>query len=208
MLFSGAAGAPVAGHTDALYSMPPAGTKRRDGAGTIGAEATVGRRPGPQALERNDDRDYHCSSIGRAACFYTQEGRVRPGDRDMLDHVTISVSDYQASKAFYRSALAPLGYSVIMEFDHAAGFGAKGKPEFWIRQGEPTRPPVHVAFKSPDRKRVDHFHAAAMEAGGRDNGAPGLRPEYHVNYYGAFVLDPDGNNVEAVCHESFSEGAV
>lgn len=126
----------------------------------------------------------------------------------MLDHITISVADYHVSKEFYRQALAPLGYSVIMEFDEAVGFGAKGKPEFWIRQGDPTRPPVHVAFKSLDEAKVKKFHAAAIEAGGKDNGAPGLRPEYHQSYYGAFVLDPDGNNVEAVCHESFTEGAL
>jgi catechol 2,3-dioxygenase-like lactoylglutathione lyase family enzyme len=126
----------------------------------------------------------------------------------MLDHITISVSDFQASKAFYRSALEPLGYTIIMEFDHAAGFGIKDMPEFWIRQGEATRPSVHVAFTSPDWARVKKFYAAAVEAGGKDHGAPGLRPEYHKSYYGAFVLDPDGNNVEAVCHESFTEGAV
>ncbi|MDX1431196.1 MAG: VOC family protein [Gammaproteobacteria bacterium] len=126
----------------------------------------------------------------------------------MIDHITISVADYAAGKAFYRSALAPLGYSIIMEFEHMAGFGTGERPEFWIRQGEATTPPVHVAFVSPDTARVDAFHAAALAAGGRDHGRPGLRPEYHKSYYGAFVLDPDGNNVEAVCHESFIEGAL
>ena len=125
----------------------------------------------------------------------------------MLDHIIISVADYQASKAFYRSALEPLGYGIIMEFEHMAGFGVKDKPEFWIKEGEATSPPVHVAFTSGDTEKVDEFHAAALAAGGRDHGAPGLRPEYHKSYYGAFVLDPDGNNVEAVCHESFLEGA-
>ena len=126
----------------------------------------------------------------------------------MLDHITISVADYHVSKKFYRQALAPLGYSVIMEFDEAVGFGDKDKPELWIREGEPLRPPIHVAFQCNDRSKVKAFHAAALEAGGKDNGAPGLRPEYHQSYFGAFVLDPDGNNVEAVCHEAFTEGAL
>jgi catechol 2,3-dioxygenase-like lactoylglutathione lyase family enzyme len=78
----------------------------------------------------------------------------------------------------------------------------EGKPDFWIREAEPVRPPVHVAFASPDRETVDAFYEAAMAAGGRDNGPPGLRPDYHPNYYGAFVFDPDGNNIEAVCHQA------
>lgn len=118
----------------------------------------------------------------------------------MLDHILITVSDYQASKAFYLAALAPLGYGVVMEHGEAGGFGAGGKPDFWIRQAEPVTPRVHVAFASPDRATVDAFHAAALRAGGSDNGAPGLRPDYHPSYYGAFVFDPDGNNIEAVCH--------
>jgi len=118
----------------------------------------------------------------------------------MIDHLGLRVSDYARSKRFYESALAPLGYQVVMEFGGAAaGLGAAGKPDFWISQGEPGGP-VHVAFASPDRKTVDAFHEAALAAGGSDNGAPGLRPEYHPNYYGAFVIDPDGNNFEAVCH--------
>lgn len=119
----------------------------------------------------------------------------------MIDHIGLSVSDYASSKRFFESALAPLGYSLVMEFGgSAAGFGADGKPDFWISQG-PTAP-VHVAVLSPDRATVDAFHRAALAAGGRDNGAPGLRPEYHPNYYGAFVYDPDGNNIEAVCHNA------
>ena len=117
----------------------------------------------------------------------------------MIDHIGLSVSDYAASKKFFESALAPLGYSLVMEFDDAAaGFGAEGKPDFWISQGPNS--PIHVALLSPDRATVDAFHEAALAAGGRDNGAPGLRPEYHSSYYGAFVYDPDGNNIEAVCH--------
>ena len=118
----------------------------------------------------------------------------------MLDHVGLHVANYERSKRFFESALAPLGYTVIMEFGGAAaGLGAKGKPDFWISPGRPSAP-LHVAFLSPDRATVDAFHQAALAAGGRDNGAPGLRPEYHPTYYGAFVHDPDGNNVEVVCH--------
>jgi catechol 2,3-dioxygenase-like lactoylglutathione lyase family enzyme len=117
----------------------------------------------------------------------------------MIDHVGLPVSDYERSKRFFAAALAPLGYALVMEFGEAAGFGAGAKPDFWIAAGR-SGAPVHVAILSPDRATVDAFHRAALAAGGRDNGAPGLRPEYHASYYGAFVLDPDGNNVEAVCH--------
>lgn len=117
----------------------------------------------------------------------------------MIDHVSLTVSDFEKSRAFYEAALAPLGWASVMEFDEAVGLGVEGHPYFWISKGE-SAAPVHVAFRSADRERVDAFHAAALEAGGTDNGAPGLRPHYHESYYGAFVLDPDGNNVEAVCH--------
>ena len=118
----------------------------------------------------------------------------------MLDHLSIRVSDYAKSKRFYESALAPLGYGVVMEFGGSgAGLGAGGKPDFWISPGEVSGP-VHIAFASPDRATVAAFHEAALAAGGTDNGAPGLRTEYHPNYYGAFVFDPDGHNIEAVCH--------
>jgi catechol 2,3-dioxygenase-like lactoylglutathione lyase family enzyme len=117
----------------------------------------------------------------------------------MIDHVGLRVSDYARSRKFFESALAPLGYTLLVEFGGAAaGFGEKGKPDFWIAAG-PTAP-VHVALASRDRAGVDAFHRAALAAGGRDNGAPGPRPQYHASYYGAFVLDPDGNNIEAVCH--------
>jgi catechol 2,3-dioxygenase-like lactoylglutathione lyase family enzyme len=116
----------------------------------------------------------------------------------MIDHVTLNVGDYDRSKAFYEEALKPLGYALQMEFGSSGGFGAERMPGFWIRGGE--EPGVaHVAFQSPDRATVDAFHQAAIAAGGSDNGAPGLRP-YHDSYYAAFVHDPDGNNVEAVCH--------
>jgi catechol 2,3-dioxygenase-like lactoylglutathione lyase family enzyme len=119
----------------------------------------------------------------------------------MIDHVSVRVSDFARSKAFYAEALRPLGYEVVMEFDSVAGLGAQGKPDFWIAEGKP-RAPIHVAFASPDRATVDAFHEAALAAGAKDNGPPGLRPHYHEQYYGAFVHDPDGNNVEAVCHRA------
>ena len=117
----------------------------------------------------------------------------------MLDHVGLVVANYARSKAFYEVALAPLGYSLLMEFGTVGGFGADGKPDFWIAEGEPTHA-VHVAFVAADRNIVNAFHTSGLAAGGRDNGPAGLRPQYHEHYYGAFVLDPDGNNVEAVCH--------
>jgi catechol 2,3-dioxygenase-like lactoylglutathione lyase family enzyme len=120
----------------------------------------------------------------------------------MFDHVGLNVRDYAASRSFYEQALAPLGYRVVMAFDEwkAAGFGTEEKPEFWISQREPYGTGSHVAFAASDRETVDAFHAAALAAGGRDNGEPGPREHYHPGYYGAFVLDADGNNVEAVCH--------
>ncbi|HEY5810701.1 MAG TPA: VOC family protein [Povalibacter sp.] len=126
----------------------------------------------------------------------------------MIDHTGVSVSDFARSKAFYAAALLPLGYRVMMEFTpeqtgrvHVAGFGVPPKPDFWIASGEPNKPGIHTAFRAANRAEVDAFYKAALAAGGRDNGPPGLRPNYHENYYGAFVFDPDGHNVEAVCHE-------
>src|SRR5690349_8470049 len=119
----------------------------------------------------------------------------------MLDHVGFGVSDYARSKAFYEQALAPLGIALLMEpRGAAAGFGADGKPFFWLEAGRAVATALHVAFPCEDRATVDAFHAAALAAGGTDNGAPGVRAMYHPNYYGAYVLDPDGNNIEAVCH--------
>lgn len=117
----------------------------------------------------------------------------------MIDHVVIGVSDLASAKRFYEQALVPLGLAVLREFPQAVGIGAHGKPSFWIREtgGEE---PAHVAFSAPDRATVDAFHEAALAAGGRDNGGPGVREIYHPGYYGAFVLDPDGHNIEAVCH--------
>lgn len=119
----------------------------------------------------------------------------------MLDHIVISATDLEASRAFYERALAPLGMSVLHSYPGTVGFGRDGQPWFWIRQGQ-VRDPVHVAFTSPDRDTVDAFHEAALEAGARDNGTPGVREIYHPQYYGAFVLDRDGHNVEAVCHRA------
>lgn len=119
----------------------------------------------------------------------------------MIDHLGIKVKNFAKSRAFYEAALKPLGYAVRMEFGgNVAGIGTEGKPDFWISEGTPAGP-IHIAFSAPDRKTVDDFYAAAIVAGGKDNGAPGLRAEYHPNYYGAFVLDPDGNNIEVVCHK-------
>jgi catechol 2,3-dioxygenase-like lactoylglutathione lyase family enzyme len=118
----------------------------------------------------------------------------------MIDHMGVSVSDLSRSKEFYQAALAPLGYVCIMEFDEALGFGVPPKPDFWLSAGDPGMPALHIAFHADKRSLVDAFYRAAIKAGGRDNGGPGLRTHYHPNYYGAFVLDPDGHNIEAVCH--------
>jgi len=124
----------------------------------------------------------------------------------MLDHAGFPVSDYARSKAFYLQALAPLGYVLVMEVQQdendgpAAGFGVGGKPDFWIGGEGGLQRPIHIAIAAQNRAAVDAFYRAALAAGGKDNGAPGLRPHYHPNYYAAFVLDPDGHNIEAVCH--------
>ena len=125
----------------------------------------------------------------------------------MIDHTGLSVSDPKTSCEFYAKALAPLGYVRMMEVPTevtggkvVVGFGVPPKPDFWIRERPPTER-VHIAFRADTRSQVDAFYQAALAAGGTDNGAPGLRPRYHAGYYGAFVLDPDGHNVEAVCHD-------
>lgn len=133
----------------------------------------------------------------------------------MIDHTGVTVSDYARSVAWYEAALSPLGYGKLLEFPASvtghtdvAGFGETAicKPDFWLAaarsKDEVARPPLHVAFRAASRAQVDAFHKAALAAGGTDNGAPGLRPHYHPDYYGAFVRDPDGHNIEAVCHES------
>lgn len=124
-----------------------------------------------------------------------------------IDHIGLSVSDFEAAKKFYAAALAPLRIGIIMEFpasvtgDHpVAGLGADGKPFLWISGGGKTSPHTHIAIRAESRAQVDAFFNAAIAAGGKDNGGPGLREMYHPNYYGAFVLDSDGHNIEAVCH--------
>ena len=125
----------------------------------------------------------------------------------MLDHVGMPVSDYERSKVFYSKVLKPLGYDLVFEVssketggNRSAGFGAGKRPQFWIGTGKPIKGAVHFAFTAKNRESVRAFYDAAMKAGGSDNGAPGLRPHYHEYYFGAFVHDPDGHNIEAVCH--------
>ena len=124
----------------------------------------------------------------------------------MIDHLGMSVSDFDTAKAFFDEALAPLGGSLLFMVpvehtggENIAGYG-RDTPTFWINDGGAQKPPLHIAFQAENRSQVDAFYKAAIAAGGTDNGAPGLRPQYHQNYYGAFVLDGDGNNIEAVCH--------
>jgi catechol 2,3-dioxygenase-like lactoylglutathione lyase family enzyme len=119
----------------------------------------------------------------------------------IVDHIGVEVSDVERAKAFYARALSPLGIAVLMEIHGNVGMGRDGKPEFWFSSKGAAPSPVHIAFTATNRAMVRAFHAAAMAAGGSDNGPPGIREIYHPNYYGAFVLDPDGHNVEAVCHK-------
>lgn len=123
----------------------------------------------------------------------------------MIDHIGIRCSDLARTKDFYTKALASLGYAPLMTFEQFVGFGVAPKPDFWV-DGRPNSRPidlVHVAFRATSRTQVRAFYEAAIAAGGKDNGPPGLRPHYHEDYYGAFVLDPDGHNIEAVCHEPY-----
>ena len=121
----------------------------------------------------------------------------------MIDHIGIQVSDLERSIAFYTKALAPLGYELVMKWELFAGFGIGGKAEFWIDGRAAPKDKIHVAFRTPSRAKVRDFYTAALAAGGKNNGEPGVRSHYHEHYYGGFVLDPDGHNVEAVCHEPF-----
>lgn len=126
----------------------------------------------------------------------------------MIDHLGIPVKNHAASRTFYLAALAPLGIGVVMEVSRQqsgaasdfTGLGSKGKPFFWISEG-PVGGRMHLALVAETRAQVDAFHAAALKAGAEDNGAPGIRPHYHEHYYGAFVIDPNGVNLEAVCHK-------
>ncbi len=118
----------------------------------------------------------------------------------IFDHIGFPVQDYEKSKNFFTKALAPLGITVIVEVRGWAGMGRAGKPEFWFGPGAEPQRPMHIAFLAENQAQVRAFYAAALEAGGTDNGAPGPRPQYHPNYYGAFVIGPDGHNIEAVVH--------
>jgi catechol 2,3-dioxygenase-like lactoylglutathione lyase family enzyme len=126
----------------------------------------------------------------------------------MIDHTGLQISDPIRSRAFYDSALAPLGYKMMIQIpiEHTRGaavfgYGVPPKADFWVHQGTPNDPKVHVAFRAATHQQVDRFFEAALAAGGTSNGSPGPRPHYHKDYYGAFVLDPDGHNIEVVCHE-------
>ncbi len=126
----------------------------------------------------------------------------------MIDHTGLNISNPVKSKTFYDQALGVLGYRVLIEIPKefvegkaVYGYGVAPKADFWTAEGTPNTPRVHVAFRADTRKQVDEFYKAALAAGGKDNGAPGLRPHYHENYYGAFVFDPDGHNIEVVCHD-------
>jgi catechol 2,3-dioxygenase-like lactoylglutathione lyase family enzyme len=125
----------------------------------------------------------------------------------MIDHTGLQVSDPVRSRRFFDAALAPLGYAMLSEIPKqftdgrvVLGYGIAPKPDFWMAEGRPNQPRLHIAFRADNRAQVDKFYAAALASGGKDNGPPGPRPHYHANYYGAFVLDPDGHNIEAVCH--------
>lgn len=122
----------------------------------------------------------------------------------MIDHIGIDVANYKRSRSFYKRALPAIGWELVEEVAGWMAFGPPRQPVFWLRQGEPATQPMHIAFAAPDRAAVDAFYAAAIAAGAADNGPPGLREIYHPNYYGAFVLDPDGHNIEAVCHRRVS----
>ncbi|MGH1543815.1 MAG: VOC family protein [Arenicella sp.] len=123
----------------------------------------------------------------------------------VIDHIGIAVSDFEASKRFYSKVLATLGLELIAEDQGWVGFGKGDKADFWFGSDETVQLPMHIAFAADSREQVDQFYAAAIEVGAIDNGKPGLREIYHADYYGAFVLDPDGHNIEAVCHRSQSE---
>lgn len=118
----------------------------------------------------------------------------------MLDHISLSVTDATRSQAFYAKALAPLGYTLVSEYEGGFGVGQDSGSTIWVATGPAQKPIAHLAFRANDRKAVDAFYKAALAAGGKDNGKPGLRENYSPTYYAAFVLDPDGNNIEAVCH--------
>ncbi|MCP4767086.1 MAG: VOC family protein [Gammaproteobacteria bacterium] len=118
----------------------------------------------------------------------------------MIDHIGFAISDFERSKRFYDQCLAPLGVHLVVEIDDWAGYGYDDKAEFWFGVDELPQRPMHIAFAASDRAAVDAFYLSGLAAGGINNGAPGIRVIYHPHYYGAFLLDPDGHNIEAVCH--------
>jgi catechol 2,3-dioxygenase-like lactoylglutathione lyase family enzyme len=126
----------------------------------------------------------------------------------MIDHVSVRVQDFSRLVTFYREALAPIGYEVIMEYPGAVGLGADGKPDLWLMQTDRPAHPTHVALSTASRSPIDAFYAAGLAAGGTDNGPPGVRLDYHPTYYAAFVRDPEGNNLEVVCHADPSAKAA
>lgn len=119
----------------------------------------------------------------------------------IIDHLGIKVSNYKESRDFYSKVLDPLGYTLVMEIMGYAGFGVDKKGEFWMSEADTPISPIHISFLADKREQVDDFYKTAIEAGGKDNGAPGIRTIYHPDYYGAFVIGPDGHNIEAVCHK-------
>jgi catechol 2,3-dioxygenase-like lactoylglutathione lyase family enzyme len=149
-------------------------------------------------------KNYHTTFAKTPAAFKLRVEATK--GVHMLDHITFGVWDFDRSTAFYDQAFAPLGVTRLVTVDplHTNGVKVTGygddRPWFWLAQEDTTRGKLHIALTAADRGAVDAFHAAALAAGGTDNGPPGLRPQYHADYYGAFVLDPDGHNIEAVCH--------
>lgn len=117
----------------------------------------------------------------------------------LFDHLGIGVDDFEKSKAFYKQALAPLGFEILSEGENWARVGKAGQGHLWFGTYRPKPAPIHIAFIAETREQVNAFYTAALGSGGKDNGAPGVREQYHPNYYAAFVIDPDGHNIEAVC---------
>jgi len=118
----------------------------------------------------------------------------------IIDHIGLAVADYERSRQFYDQCLAPLGVHLVVEVEGWAGYGCDDKAEFWFGPDETVQNPLHIAFTAADRTSVDRFYQAGLAAGAKDNGEPGIRAIYHPHYYGAFLIDPDGHNIEAVCH--------
>lgn len=124
------------------------------------------------------------------------------GSIKMIDHIGLAVINYEISKVFYTKVLKSLGFELVVEVNGWAGFGKQGKAEFWFGEDEKYQNPMHIAFHAKTRTQVDQFYEIALTAGAKDNGKPGLRTIYHPDYYGAFVIDPNGHNIEAVCHKA------